>query len=250
MARAQAEVVVVSIFVNPLQFGPGEDYGRYPRDPARDRKLLEAERVDLLFAPEAERMYPSGAATYVTVEGMSERLCGRFRPEHFRGVATVVTKLLLIVEPDMVFLGQKDAAQAAILRRMIRDLNFGVEMVVAPTVREADGLAMSSRNAYLEPQQRKSAAVLYRCLMRIQTLADKGERSAAALVQAGRQVLSEEPSLRLEYLEVVDSDTLEPVPDISQGALVAIAAHMGTTRLIDNIVLHGAGTAAGPGLAQ
>ncbi len=249
MARAQAQAVAVSLFVNPLQFGPAEDYGKYPRNFERDRELLSAERVDLLFAPTPEQMYAPGAATYVTVEEMSDKLCGRSRPGHFRGVTTIVAKLFHIVEPDLAFFGQKDAAQVAILKRMVRDLNFAVQIVVGPTVREPDGLALSSRNAYLDAQQRKSATVLYRALMRIQTLADKGERSAEALLRAGKDVIAEEPAVRLDYLEIVNPDTLDAVSDISAGALVAVAVYVGSARLIDNLVLQGAGQAAGPRLA-
>ena len=249
-ARVQSDVVAVSLFVNPLQFGPNEDLARYPRTFERDRQLLEAENVDLLFVPAHEDMYPAGASTYVTVEGLSEKLCGRSRPGHFRGVTTVVAKLFHIVEPDLAFFGQKDAAQVAIIRRMVRDLNFPVRIVVCPIVREKDGLALSSRNTYLNPEQRKQALVLYRSLTRVQTLADTGERRASKLVEAGRQVIAEEPSARLDYFEIVNPDTLDPVEDISHGALVAAAAHVGTTRLIDNIVLHGAGEARGPNLSQ
>jgi pantoate--beta-alanine ligase len=247
-ARARCDVVVVSIFVNPTQFGPNEDFGKYPRTLERDRQLLEGERVDVLFTPTVEEMYPQGAVTWVTVEGLSEKLCGRSRPGHFRGVTTVVAKLFHIVGPDYAFFGQKDAAQATIIRRMVRDLDFPVEVNVCPIVRERDGLAMSSRNAYLDPGQRKSATVLHRALMRIQTLADKGERGAARLISEGKSVIAEEPGVRLDYLEVVDPETLDPVQDISRGALVAVAAFLGPTRLIDNVVLHGVGTAAGPTL--
>ena len=248
-ARAQSEVVAVSLFVNPLQFGPKEDLAKYPRSFERDCQLLEAEKVDLLFAPSNQDMYPAGSTTFVTVEGLSERLCGRSRPGHFRGVTTVVAKLFHIVEPDLAFFGQKDAAQVAITRRMVHDLNMPLRIVVCPIVREKDGLAMSSRNAYLDPQQRKQALVLYRSLMRVQTLADTGERNATKLMECGNQVMAEEPGARLDYFEVVDPDTLEPVADISRGALVAVAAFVGTTRLIDNVVLHGAGEARGPNLS-
>lgn len=247
-ARARCAIVTVSIFVNPTQFGPNEDLAKYPRTFERDCKLLEAEKVDLVFAPTVEEMYPKGATTWVTVEGLSGKLCGRSRPGHFRGVTTVVAKLFHIIGPDYAYFGQKDAAQATILRRMVRDLDFPVEIMVCPIVRESDGLAMSSRNAYLDPAQRKSATVLYRALMRIQTLADKGERSAARLVEAGKDVLGEQPNVRLDYLEIVDPETLDPVSDISRGALVAVAAFVGSTRLIDNLVLHGSGIAAGPNL--
>ncbi|MGE5205895.1 MAG: pantoate--beta-alanine ligase [Chlamydiota bacterium] len=247
-ARASCDVVAVSIFVNPLQFGPKEDFSRYPRDLERDRELLNHERVDLVFAPGAEEMYDPGRCTYITVEGLSERLCGRSRPGHFRGVTTVVAKLFHIVEPDVAFFGQKDAAQTAIIRKMARDLNFDIEIVVAAIVREPDGLAMSSRNAYLNLEQRKQATVLYRALMRVQTLADRGERRAAELIRAGEEVVHEEPGAKLEYLEIVNPDTLEPVSDVSGGALVAIAALVGTTRLIDNVLLTGSGQAQGPAL--
>ncbi len=249
-ARARCGVVVVSIFVNPTQFGPNEDFSKYPRTFERDCKLLEAERVDFVFAPSVEEMYPKGATTWVTVEGLSEKLCGRSRTGHFRGVTTVVAKLFHAVAPDYAFFGQKDAAQATIIRSMVRDLDFGVEIMVCPIVRESDGLAMSSRNAYLDPAQRKSAAVLYRALMRIQTLADKGERSAARLMDEGKSVLAEQPGIRLDYLAIVHPETLDPVADISRGALVAVAAFVGTTRLIDNLVLHGSGIAAGPNLTR
>jgi pantoate--beta-alanine ligase len=247
-ARASCDVVAVSIFVNPLQFGPKEDFSRYPRDLEKDRALLNHERVDLVFAPSAEEMYGRDRSAYVAVEGLSQRLCGRSRPGHFRGVTTVVAKLFHIIEPDLSFFGQKDAAQAAIIRKMVRDLNFDIQIVVAPTVRERDGLAMSSRNAYLTPEQRKQALALYRALMRVQTLADRGERRAAELIRAGEGVIREEPGARLEYLEVVNPDTLEPVADVSHGALVAVAAVVGATRLIDNVLLTGAGQAQGPAL--
>ena len=241
-ANSQCDVVAVSIFVNPTQFGPNEDFSRYPRTFDRDRELLDKEGVDLIFAPSVEEMYPQGAITYVTVEGLSDKLCGKSRPGHFRGVTTVVSKLFHIIEPDVAFFGQKDAAQAAIIRRMVRDLNMPVEIVVCPIVREPDGLAMSSRNSYLDPQQRQSALVLYRSLMRIQELFARGERSSAKLIAAAKEVLagcpSGWPSVRLDYFEIVNPDTLDPVDDVSHGALVALAAFVGSTRLIDNILLN------------
>ncbi len=248
-ARAQSEVVAASIFVNPLQFGPNEDLAKYPRQFERDRQLLEAEGCDLLFAPEAGDMYPPGATTFVEVAGISDRLDGKSRPGHFRGVATVVSKLFHIVEPDAAFFGQKDAAQVAVLRRMVCDQNLPVRIVVCPIVREKDGLAMSSRNAYLDLQQRKQATVLHRALMRVQTMADMGERSAEELVIAGQEIIAEEPGAKLDYFEAVNWETLEPVTDVSQGALIAVAAWIGSTRLIDNIVLHGVGEAKGPNLS-
>jgi pantoate--beta-alanine ligase len=236
-ARKQCHSVIVSIFVNPLQFGPNEDLAKYPRTFERDCKLLEREKVDILFAPSVDDMYPKNAVTYVTVEGMSEKLCGRSRPGHFRGVTTVVAKLFHIVEPELAFFGQKDAAQCAIIRRMVRDLNFPVEVIVCPIVREPDGLAMSSRNAYLSPQERKSALVLYRALTEVKTHFDQGQQNAPKLVEAGKQVLSQEPGARLDYLAIVDPDTLDPIVDIGGESLVAVAAFVGGTRLIDNILL-------------
>jgi pantoate--beta-alanine ligase len=249
-ARAQTDAVAASIFVNPLQFGPKEDLAKYPRQFERDRELLEAEGCELLFAPEAKDMYPEGATTFVEVAGITDRLDGRSRPGHFRGVTTVVSKLFHIVEPDAAFFGQKDAAQAAIIRRMVADQNFPVRVVVCPIVREKDGLAMSSRNAYLDPTQRKQATVLYRALTRVQTMADTGERSPGTLVAAGKAIIAEEPGARLDYFEAVNCDTLERVEDISGGALIAVAAWIGTTRLIDNVVLHGVGTARGPNMTS
>jgi pantoate--beta-alanine ligase len=236
-AKAQCQLVAVSIFVNPLQFGPTEDLTKYPRSFERDRELLEKEAVDILFAPTPEEMYPAGAVTYVIVEGLSEKLCGNSRPGHFRGVTTVVAKLFHIVEPDFAFFGQKDAAQATIIRRMVRDLNLPVEIVVCPIVREPDGLAMSSRNAYLGPQDRKSALVLYRSLTAVKNRFDQGEHNAASLIEAGRQVLAQEPTVRLDYFEIVDPNTLDPMQHVTSSALVAVAAVVGNTRLIDNILL-------------
>jgi len=236
-ARRQCDGVAASIFVNPTQFGPTEDFSKYPRTFDTDCKMLEAERVDILFAPSAEEMYPPGAATFVTVEGLSEKLCGRSRPGHFRGVTTVVSKLFNIVEPDLAFFGQKDSAQAVIIQRMVRDLNLDVEIVVCPIVREPDGLALSSRNAYLNPRQRKQATVLYRSLMRVHFLADRGESDSACLIAAALEVFKDGPEVRLDYFEIVDRETLDPVTNTSKGALVAVAAFVGATRLIDNIVL-------------
>jgi pantoate--beta-alanine ligase len=236
-ARASCDVIAASIFVNPAQFGPNEDLAKYPRTFERDRELLEKEGVELLFAPSVEEMYPAGAVTWVTVEGLSDKLDGRSRPGHFRGVTTVVAKLFHIVEPDAAFFGQKDAAQVVIIRRMVRDLNFPVEIVACPIVREPDGLAMSSRNAYLDPQQRKQALVLHRALMRVKESWEAGERAAAKLAAAGREEVAEEKSVRLDYFEIVDADSLDPVETVVGGALVAVAAFLGPTRLIDNILL-------------
>lgn len=236
-ACEKSDVVAVSIFVNPTQFGPKEDFSKYPRDLKKDCALLERESVDVVFAPSAEEMYGSGAITWVTVEGMSDRLCGRSRPGHFRGVTTVVAKLFNIVEPDVALFGQKDAAQAAIIRRVVRDLNFPVAIEVCPIIREPDGLALSSRNVYLNPQARKSALVLHRSLNRVKREFDYGERDSAILIAGGKDEFAKEPLARLDYLEIVDPDSLEPVATISKPVLVAVAAFVGNTRLIDNLVL-------------
>ncbi len=236
-AKAQCDAVTVSMFVNPTQFGPKEDLARYPRPFDRDRKLLEKEGVDILFAPSAEEMYPRDEVTWVTVEGLSEKLDGRSRPGHFRGVTTVVAKLFNIVEPDVSFFGQKDAAQAAVIRRMVRDLNFPVEIAVCPIVRESDGLAMSSRNAYLSPEERRRALVLHNSLLRVEQQFHAGEKNAAHLIAAAKEVFASEPQVWLDYFEIVDPDTLDPIEQVSMQTLVAVAAYVGSTRLIDNIVL-------------
>jgi pantoate--beta-alanine ligase len=236
-ARASCDVVAASIFVNPTQFGSNEDLAKYPRNFERDRALLEGEGVGLLFAPSVEEVYPPGTITWVTVEGLSDKLDGASRPGHFRGVTTIVAKLFHIIEPDAAFFGQKDAAQFAIIRRMVRDLNFSVEIAACPIVREADGLAMSSRNAYLDAQQRKQALVLHRSLMSVKKLWEGGERDGAKLAAAGREEIAAEKSVRIDYLEIVDAGNLDPVENAAKGALVAVAAFVGTTRLIDNILL-------------
>jgi len=237
-AKAQCDAVAVSIFVNPTQFGPTEDLSKYPRQFDRDRQLLEKEGVDILFAPSVEEIYPDGAVTWVLVEGLSEKLDGRSRPGHFRGVATIVAKLFHILEPDAAFFGQKDAAQLAVIRRMVRDLNFPVEVVACPIVRESDGLAMSSRNAYLNRDERGRALVLRRSLEQVQQEFQAGERIAAKLISAAKEVFAREPQVVLDYFEIVDPDTLDPVERISQKTLVAVAAYVGSTRLIDNLVLN------------
>jgi pantoate--beta-alanine ligase len=236
-ARAQCDAVAASIFVNPTQFGLTEDLSKYPRPFDLDRRLLENEGVEILFAPSVDKIYPQGAVTWVVVEGLSEKLDGRSRPGHFRGVTTIVAKLFHILEPDAAFFGQKDAAQLAVIRRMVRDLNFPIDIVACPIVREADGLAMSSRNAYLNPEERARALVLQRALQQARNHFHAGERSAARLISAGKDVFAREPQIRLDYFEIVDPDTLDPVEQISQKALVAVAAYVGTTRLIDNVVL-------------
>ncbi len=225
-ARSAASLVVVSIFVNPLQFGPSEDFNQYPRTLEADCARLEAEGVEIVFAPSTEQMYPAGATTVVHVEGLSDKLDGRSRPGHFRGVSTVVAKLFHIVQPDYAVFGQKDAAQVAVLRRMVRDLNMDVELIVAPIVREADGLALSSRNAYLTAG---AAAAGARAAPRIAAgggCANSGESSAEKLRSAALAVLASEPAAKLDYFEIIDPDTLEPVADITQGALAAVAAYI------------------------
>ena len=247
-ARQQCDIVVASIFVNPTQFGPNEDLSRYPRTLEQDCQMLAAEGVDLVFTPTAEAMYPPGASTFVDVEGVSERLDGASRPGHFRGVATVVAKLFHIVQPDFSFFGQKDAAQVAVLRKMVRDLDFPLEIIVRPTVREPDGLAMSSRNRYLSGEERRQALALSRALHAAETKALRGEHRASALLQTVRETLQQEPAIRGDYIAVVDPDTLLPVDDVDSGALLAIAAYVGNTRLIDNVLLaSAAGNTSVPG---
>jgi pantoate--beta-alanine ligase len=236
-AKAQSDFVAVSIFVNPTQFGPNEDFAKYPRSFERDCRLLEDEGVDAVFAPSVEEMYPGGAMTSVTVQGLSEKLCGRSRPGHFQGVATVVSKLFHIVEPDHGFFGQKDAAQVAVIRRMVRDLDLPVEIMVCPIVREPDGLALSSRNAYLDAEQRKTALVLSQSLREVERVFHSGERDAGRLVEAGKELFRATPKARLDYLEIVEPNTLDPVQQIEKSSLVAVAAFVGATRLIDNILL-------------
>lgn len=242
-ARAQNDVVAVSIFVNPLQFGPTEDFSKYPRTLEADCAKLVAVGADFVFAPSPDEMYPKGACTTVHVEGLSEKLDGKSRPGHFKGVTTVVAKLFEIFRPDAAYFGQKDSAQVAVLRKMVRDLNMDLEMVVCPIVREKDGLALSSRNAYLAHEQRTQALCLHRSLLRVQTLADQGESNTDVLIKEGAKVIAEEPAAKLDYFVIVNPDTLDPVDDIRSGGLVAVAAWLGNTRLIDNIVLHGKGEA-------
>jgi pantoate--beta-alanine ligase len=236
-ARSSCDVVAASIFVNPAQFGPNEDLAKYPRTFERDRELLEKAGVEFLFFPSAEEMYPAGATTWVTVDGLSDKLDGRSRPGHFRGVTTVVSKLFHIIEPNAAFFGQKDAAQLAIIRQMVRDLNFPVEVIACPIVREPDGLAMSSRNAYLDTEQRKQSLVLYRSLQKVRKSWGEGERAAVRLAAIGRKEIATEKGVRLDYFEIVDLNNLEPVEDEADGSLVAVAAWVGDTRLIDNLVL-------------
>jgi pantoate--beta-alanine ligase len=236
-ARTRCDAVAVSIFVNPTQFGPGEDFASYPRTFEEDCRELEEAGVDVVFAPSAEEMFPPGATTFVTVEGLSERLDGKSRPGHFRGVATVVAKLFHIFMPEHAYFGQKDAAQVAVLRKMVRDLLFPLKLEVCPTVREPDGLAMSSRNRNLTGEQRQQALVLSRALRTVEEQVKSGVKDSGELLATMRRVFSEEPSVRVDYCSIVDPEMLEDIADVSGGALVAVAAHVGTTRLIDNILL-------------
>jgi pantoate--beta-alanine ligase len=236
-SKSRCDVTAVSIYVNPLQFAPTEDLAKYPRTLERDIEMLEDLGTELLFLPTSAEMYPAGAQTYVLVNELSGKLDGVSRPTHFRGVSTVVTKLFEIVRPDCAFFGQKDAAQVAVLRKMVKDLDMDVELVVCPIVREKDGLAMSSRNAYLTPEQRQKALVLRRSLLQVQAAVDRGERDVARLRSIGTDTIAEEPAARLDYFTIVDPDTLDPVADLSSGALVAVAAYFGTTRLLDNLLL-------------
>ncbi|NLI70845.1 MAG: pantoate--beta-alanine ligase [Firmicutes bacterium] len=236
-AVRQTEYVVLSIFVNPLQFGVGEDYEEYPRDLEQDRKKAEEAGCDLIFYPEVKSMYPRGYLTYVNTEGISEPLCGGSRPGHFRGVTTVVTKLFNLVTPDKAFFGQKDAQQALIIRKMVADLNMNLEIVVCPTIREDDGLAMSSRNAYLEPGERKAAAILYRTLKKARDMVLSGEKDARVVRDFMVDSIGKEPRANIQYIEVVDSETLQPLEEIETSALLALAVKFGETRLIDNILV-------------
>jgi pantoate--beta-alanine ligase len=239
MARARQEndVVACSIFVNPTQFGPKEDLARYPRDAEGDRGKCESAGVDILFTPTAGEMYPEKPAVFVTVEGISDILEGATRPGHFRGVATVVAKLFHIVKPHRSYFGQKDFQQCGVIRRMVKELDLDVEVVVLPTVREADGLAMSSRNAYLDPEQRKKAACLYRALIASGELVRAGVREPEKVKQKARAVVAQEKGVEIDYVEVVDTETVAPLDPVRMPAVVLIAARVGTTRLIDNLLV-------------
>ncbi|HVU47543.1 MAG TPA: pantoate--beta-alanine ligase [Terracidiphilus sp.] len=236
-ARASCGRVAVSIFVNPTQFGPNEDFARYPRMFDADCALAQAEGADVIFAPLVEELFPAGAATFVDVGGLSGRLDGASRPGHFRGVATVVSKLFLAAEPDRAFFGQKDAAQVAVIRRMTIDLCFATEIVVCPIVREPDGLAMSSRNVYLSTTERQQALTLSCAIRCVESLAAEGERRSTALIAAAQEVFAAEPAVRVDYIALVDWATLEPAETAERGSLLAVAAYVGATRLIDNTIL-------------
>ncbi len=236
-ARQNCDLVAASIFVNPLQFGPGEDFDRYPRSFDRDFSLLEQEKVDAIFHPPVNEMYPDESATNVNVGKLGETLDGLARPGHFRGVATVIVKLFNIFQPDRAYFGQKDAQQAVIVRRLVQDLNFPLQVEVCPTVREADGLAMSSRNDYLSPQDRAQAPILFRSLQRAESLIRSGVSDAASVERKIREMICTVPAAELDYASVVDPNTLEGVLQINGRVLIAIAVRFGKTRLIDNIIV-------------
>lgn len=235
-AVEQNDRVVVSVFVNPIQFGPNEDLATYPRDFARDSALCENAGAALIFHPEKEDMYFDDFCTFVDMDGLTKGLCGKTRPTHFRGVCTVVSKLFNIVQPDRAYFGQKDAQQLAVIRRMVRDLNFNLEIVGCPIVREEDGLAKSSRNTYLSPEERKAAVILHKGLEKGETLVRQGEKEAAKIVAAIREVIESEPLAKIDYVEVVDFENLEPVSVIEAPVLAAVAVYIGSTRLIDNFI--------------
>ncbi len=229
--------VVVSIFVNPTQFGPGEDYERYPRDEERDRALLDAEGVDFLFIPEVIDMYPSGYQTFVEVTEVSKGLCGDFRPGHFRGVATVVAKLFNIVKPHVAVFGEKDYQQLLVIKRMVEDLDFDIEIIPGTLVREEDGMAMSSRNAYLSAPERKRATILHQSLKKGIHLFESGERKVSALVRVVKESIESEEGVTLQYVEIRDAETLERIKEIRRPAVIAVAGIVGPVRLIDNMVI-------------
>jgi pantoate--beta-alanine ligase len=237
-ARALCDVVVASVFVNPTQFGPNEDFASYPRDLTRDSALLAEYNVDYVFAPTSEEIYPAGFSTYVTVDGLSDRLEGAARPGHFRGVSTVVAILLNIVRPNFAFFGQKDAQQSIVIKQLVRDLAFEAEIVVLPVVREESGLAMSSRNAYLDDQQRRAATVLNRALSQARTAYDEGEQNASRIVDLVRSTIEKEPLARIDYVSLNDAETLAKLDKVDdRPALLSLAVFFGPTRLIDNVVL-------------
>lgn len=236
-ARGLSDLVVVSIFVNPTQFGPGEDFDRYPRDEEGDRSKLEAEGVDLLFIPEAAEMYPSGYQTFVEVTEVSKGLCGDFRPGHFRGVATVVAKLFNIVKPHLAVFGEKDYQQLLVVKRMVEDLNFDIEIIPGVLVREQDGIAMSSRNAYLSPEERKKATILYQSLMKGKEWFESGEKRAVPLREIVRDSIASKEGVTLQYVEIRNAETLESIESVDTPAVVAVAAKIGPVRLIDNMIL-------------
>lgn len=235
-AVEQNDRVVVSVFVNPIQFGPGEDLATYPRDLDRDAALCENAGANLIFHPEPENMYFDDFCTYIDMDGLTKGLCGKTRPTHFRGVCTVVGKLFNIVQPDRAYFGQKDAQQLAVIRRMVRDLNFNLEIVGCPIIREEDGLAKSSRNTYLSPEERKAAVILHKGLTRGEELVNQGEKNANVVKAAIREVIESEPLAKIDYVEIVDFDNMQEIETLERPFLAAVAVYIGKTRLIDNFI--------------
>lgn len=236
-ARKENDLVVISIFVNPLQFGEGEDLEEYPRDLKKDMELAYEVGCDLIFAPPVQEMYPPGYATFVDVETLTENLCGATRPGHFQGVTTVVTKLFNLVQPDRAYFGQKDAQQALILKKMVKDLNMNLDLIVLPTVREEDGLAMSSRNSYLSSQKRREAAILYRSLQQVQEMIAEGERDAATIKKTITMTIENNASAEIDYIEITDTINIKPLAILEGECLIALAIKFGETRLIDNLLV-------------
>lgn len=236
-AKKHTDVVVLSVFVNPLQFGPKEDYTKYPRDIKHDEELASNGGVDIMFCPSAKEMYPEGFATHVAVDSLTGVLCGASRPGHFQGVTTVVNKLFNIVKPDVGYFGQKDAQQVAVIRKMVRDLNMDIEIKAMPIIRERDGLAMSSRNVYLSESERREALVLHEALDKAASLVKLGERDPKKILRAAKDLIAQNPLVRIDYVSIVDTKDLKDVSVISEEALIALAAFVGKTRLIDNIIV-------------
>jgi pantoate--beta-alanine ligase len=238
-ARVENDLVVTSIFVNPTQFGPKEDFNAYPRDLESDSKLASEVDVDVIFAPTVNDMYPNGYATFVNVERITEKLCGASRPIHFRGVTTVVAKLFNIIRPHKAYFGQKDAQQCVVIKRMSEDLNFDIDILIMPTVRETDGLAMSSRNKYLNVQERQSALVLSKSLSMAQDMIKSGQTNALEILHSMRQIINAEPLAKIDYISIVDGETLDDIKEIKANTLIALAVFIGKTRLIDNMIING-----------
>lgn len=236
-AKRQTDIIIVSIFVNPTQFGPHEDYSSYPRDLKGDTEKVKSAGGDIIFAPSSEEMYPHGYLTYVNVEGVTEPLCGLSRPGHFRGVATVVTKLFNIVKPHKAFFGQKDYQQSVVIKRMVKDLNIDIDIVLLPTVREPDGLAMSSRNSYLSEEERKAATILYKSLMTASEMVKDGKRDVKRIYFEIKRMIEKEPLAVIDYIAITDPETLQNINEIEEKALIALSVRIGRTRLIDNILI-------------
>jgi len=236
-ARKQNDIVIVSVFVNPIQFGINEDFKQYPMDLARDKEIAKKEGIDVFFCPNADQMYPAGFSTTVTVQELSANLCGLSRPEHFKGVTTVIAKLFEITKPDIAYFGQKDAQQAAVIKKMVKDLNMDVLVKVLPIVRESDGLAMSSRNVYLKKNEREDAGVLYQSLRKAESLFACGERSSKRIANSIKEIIDSKKTVKVDYIKIVDTDTLKDINSIKNKALIALAVFIGKTRLIDNTIL-------------